>query len=149
MVNSTVGMAVALAAMASSAFGQTPDSSLRSAPAPPAAPPPATAATSTAGSLPPLTNKDVKLSFWDGAPKSLRFYPEEAQRLGITGSADAECLISADLRLTHCKVLSERPATYGFGKAAIGIFSIMDAATLTKDGTPTAGRLVDVHFDFR
>jgi uncharacterized protein len=54
-----------------------------------------------------------------GAPPLVRFYPEHAQTLGITGEATLRCRLKvADLTLTDCRVTKEVPKGEGFGDKA-------------------------------
>jgi|SRR5665213_4174419 len=53
-----------------------------------------------------------------GAPL-LRYYPEHAQSLGITGEATIRCrLKEADRTLADCRVVNEAPRNEGFGDKA-------------------------------
>ena len=51
---------------------------------------------------------------------STPFYPEQAERQGVEGSAIVECSVGNTLSLTNCRAVSETPAGYGFGAAAVG-----------------------------
>jgi TonB family protein len=53
-----------------------------------------------------------------GAPLPVRYYPERAQRLGITGEATIRCQLNADRTLTGCSVIAEDPKDWGFADAA-------------------------------
>jgi len=46
-------------------------------------------------------------------------YPMNAQRRGVSGRGEIACLVAADGRVYDCKVLSEEPAGFGFGDAAL------------------------------
>lgn len=48
-----------------------------------------------------------------------RYYPERAQGLHVEGKTTIKCTLPENGRLTDCVVLSESPAGYGFGDAAI------------------------------
>jgi TonB family protein len=49
------------------------------------------------------------------------FFPKEAGRRGVSGTATIACKVVADGRLGDCEVIKERPAGLGFGEAALGL----------------------------
>ena len=50
---------------------------------------------------------------------STRYYPQKAQRAGISGMAVLDCLVDTQGWLRDCRVVSEQPAGFGFGEAAL------------------------------
>ena len=48
-------------------------------------------------------------------------YPAKAAAEGMGGVANIDCQAAADGSLGDCKVVSETPAGYGFGEAALGL----------------------------
>ncbi len=55
----------------------------------------------------------------DFTDRLARYYPERAQRMEVEGSAEVECQVSDSLALGQCRPLTETPAGYGFGEAAV------------------------------
>jgi protein TonB len=51
-------------------------------------------------------------------PANLRYYPERAQRAGVTGAAELLCKLNPSGSIAGCGVLSETSGGYGFGEAA-------------------------------
>jgi TonB family protein len=49
----------------------------------------------------------------------MAYYPPEARAEGIEGVADLKCGLSDRARLENCSVIAERPASHGFGEAAL------------------------------
>lgn len=47
------------------------------------------------------------------------YWPERAQRLGISGVAAIDCLVGSDSHLTDCRVALEGPVDQDFGSAAM------------------------------
>ncbi len=47
------------------------------------------------------------------------FYPSAARRAGVEGLALLDCLVLPRDRVRDCKVVGEKPAGYGFGRAAL------------------------------
>ena len=98
----------------------------------------------------PLTADDVVLN---GGPKfpleTASFYPEAAQRHGVTGSADISCVISADQSLTACAVISEAPQGWEFGRATIRLYSHFTVDPVAKDGSQTVGRPIILHTNWK
>lgn len=54
----------------------------------------------------------------------LRYYPEQAWRDRVEGSAIIHCTVTLDGKLKDCKILSETPAGAGFGEAALKMSSL-------------------------
>lgn len=53
--------------------------------------------------------------------QTARFYPPAARRARIEGVVLLECFVLSRDRVRHCRVLSEKPAGFGFGEAALRI----------------------------
>jgi len=47
------------------------------------------------------------------------FYPDRAQRMEVNGRAVINCGVTPQGKLIDCKLVSETPADYGFGEAAL------------------------------
>lgn len=86
----------------------------------------------------PLTSDQVRVSVYTRPGD--RFYPEEAQRKGISGQASILCTVGARGKLSDCEVTSENPAGAGFGYSIRRMAQTMTIAPVAKDGSPTAGR---------
>ena len=50
------------------------------------------------------------------------YYPRQAERDKVDGSATIDCAIKLDGALAACDVVSETPLGYGFGKATAKMF---------------------------
>ncbi len=106
-------------------------------------------ASSWASDMPVLTEKDVLLHFDTPGPHTGRYYSEKALAARVEGAANVQCLVGWDYRLTHCKVLAERPRNWGFGKASADFYSQMFADPVTRTGVQTAGREIREHMNFK
>ena len=88
---------------------------------------------------PPLPVAIVTSPTWlkkPGAKEFARFYPESAQRREIPGLATLACLVTASGAVTNCQVISETPASEGFGAAALKLSSYFKMSPQTQDGRP-------------
>lgn len=47
------------------------------------------------------------------------YWPERAERLGVSGAAALRCSITQKGMLTNCTVMAEAPRDFGFGRAAL------------------------------
>lgn len=99
--------------------------------------------------LPALTMEDAPPIASTRVPRSEPYYPRKAMDEGKEGKADIKCLISADHAITQCTVLNETPPKWGFGAAAMELFTGMKVPEMTKSGEPTAGREYKIHMNFR
>jgi len=85
----------------------------------------------------PVTISDPR---WIERPRDLaRYYPRRAIGRDVEGSVVLDCLVSTQGRLT-CDVLSETPANFGFGEAALRIAADHRMAPATRDGAAVEGR---------
>ena len=48
-----------------------------------------------------------------------RYYPQAAQKAGVSGKAVLDCFVDAEGWLRDCTVASEEPSGFGFGEAAL------------------------------
>jgi TonB family protein len=71
-----------------------------------------------------------------------RFYPDRAQRMSVSGRVQLSCQRIRAEKLEDCVVLSESPADYGFGAAALKMSAVMAYRAETVDGAPTEGPVV-------
>jgi len=82
---------------------------------------------------PPLM--PVRWAWFPGADDMTNYYPRRAAKDEIEGSVTIECSLTGDGAPTDCKVVNERPARYGFGRATIRM--VGDRA---RAGTFTSGQ---------
>jgi hypothetical protein len=75
-------------------------------------------------------------------------YPNAADREELPGRATMRCRADDRGYLSRCAVVSEHPAGFGFGRAALFLQTDFKLRTLAGDGTPVQGRLVDVTVEF-
>jgi len=77
---------------------------------------------------------------WLQTPHDLaRYYPARALQAEVEGSATLDCAVDAGGRLA-CNVVSETPANWGFGQAAIRISEDYRMAPALRDGQAVAAR---------
>ncbi len=66
--------------------------------------------------------------------------PERSQRMNILGEATAACVVTADGRLSQCRLLHESPPDGGFSRSITLMVSHCRMKPLAADGTPVASR---------
>jgi TonB family protein len=77
---------------------------------------------------------------WVRVPRDLaRYYPSRALERGVQGSVTLNCVVSTAGRL-DCVVVSETPARWGFGDAALRISEDYQMVPATRDGVVVEGR---------
>ena len=80
----------------------------------------------------------------------LRAYPVRAADQGIDGSVLLQCKVAVTGRLEDCEILSESPADFGFGAAAVAVAQNKFRMTpKTVDGKPVGGAIVRIPMEFR
>jgi protein TonB len=75
-------------------------------------------------------------------------YPDRAQRMNTGGHATISCTVTVAGTLTACSVVSEDPADYGFGEAALKLAHLFKMKPKTEDGSPVGGASVVVPIRF-
>lgn len=75
-----------------------------------------------------------------------RYYPDEAARLGIRGTATMHCSVTASGNLENCAIASETPAGHGFGNALVRMHRLFRAEPMTI-GEP-GSRIIPIQIRF-
>jgi TonB family protein len=78
-----------------------------------------------------------------------KYYPKDAAKAGLGGSATIQCHVTAKGGLDLCKTISEAPLGAGFGDAAIKMSGIFRMKPQTADGQPTDGGSIVIPIVFR
>ena len=77
------------------------------------------------------------------------YYPERAQRLGVSGRATLHCTVTAQGTLVDCSVASEDPADQGFGTAALKMTRLFKMRPQTRDGQAVDGASINIPLVFQ
>ncbi|KQY91953.1 hypothetical protein ASD21_16835 [Caulobacter sp. Root1455] len=107
----------------------------------------ALATTETSTGQPALTLRDVGVH--TGGQSFDLYYPERAQRLGVSGQAAARCQIAAEGLLRNCVALSAAPTDQGFDEAATKLLEHAKVDATTHGGEPSVGRTLTVTVRFK
>lgn len=75
------------------------------------------------------------------ADQLMRAYPDRALRAEVGGVAAMSCLVQPSGRVSDCRVVSETPGGYGFGRAAEGLSRYFQISPRTVDGAAVGSRV--------
>ncbi len=90
--------------------------------------------------IPDIAPPTISNPHWLQTPRDLsHYYPMMALRRDMEGDVALDCLVATSGQL-HCAIVSETPANWGFGAAAIRIAQDYRMAPATREGAPVEGR---------
>jgi hypothetical protein len=76
-------------------------------------------------------------------------YPWEAMQKGVAAHVTLSCVVQPDGHLADCQVASESPKGLGFGRMALlSKTQVLQVETRARDGSPMAGRRIEVDYVF-
>lgn len=84
-----------------------------------------------------------------GAAELGAVFPERAIRMEQSGTVRLRCDVEASGAVSGCEVISEAPAGYGFGEAALRLQPFFRMKPTTPDGAAVGGARVEVPVAFR
>ncbi|MBS0360913.1 MAG: energy transducer TonB [Proteobacteria bacterium] len=93
-----------------------------------------------------ITNPD-----WRHGPSGadlIRSYPKAALAAHLEGRAVLHCGVAATGDLMGCRVVSEDPAGYGFGEAALSLAPKFKMKPQLRDGAPTSEGQINLPIHF-
>jgi periplasmic protein TonB len=93
--------------------------------------------------------KNVQVEQMPTVGQFMRFYPPKAMRAEVTGAVVLRCTVSAELKPDSCAVVSEDPAGYDFGAAAVRLASLFKLKPKTADGLSVVGGVWQTRIAFR
>ncbi len=93
----------------------------------------------------PATQTSLAISkpVWAALPNGdalAQYFPERAQRMGVSGRAKMKCVVGEDGALKVCEIVAESPPGFGFGSATLKVAQFFRLGAADRDGVSVAGR---------
>jgi TonB family protein len=82
------------------------------------------------------------------AQEFFQYYPERARKAGITGRAFIVCTVMQRGTVNNCTLVSETPAGFEFGSAALKLSMLFRMKLTSQDGKSTVGTKVSIPIRF-
>jgi protein TonB len=77
-----------------------------------------------------------------------RYYPSRAQSVSKAGRVVLKCRVNANGTVSSCDVVSEDPADFSFGDAAVKLSKLFKMRPQLADGRPVEGAEVSIPIRF-